>query len=104
MSDPRTNTTIVRETRSGNGGTLFVLGAIVVALGVVLYFVLGGGTMQTGASAPSTSTSVTVEAPAATAPAAEPAAPAPAAPAAEPAAPAAEPAAPAAPADTAPKP
>lgn len=87
MSDPRTNTTIVRETSSGNGGTLFVLGAIVVALGIVLYFVLGGGALQTGSTGPSSSTSVTVETPAA--PAAEPAAPAaPAAPAeAAPAAP-----------------
>jgi hypothetical protein len=92
MSDPRTNTTVVRETSSGNGGMLFVLGAIVVALGIVLYFVLGGGALQTGSSGPSSSTSVTVETPAA--PAAEPA----------PAAPAAEPAAPAAPAEAAPKP
>jgi hypothetical protein len=83
MSDPKTNTTIIRETPSGNGGMLFVLGAIVVALGIVLWYVLGGAGMQTGAAGSSTSTSVTIEAPAATAPAAEPAAPA-----AEPAAPA----------------
>lgn len=82
MSDPRTNTTIVREKSSGNGGILFVLGAIVVALGIVLYFVLGGD-LRTDSDGSGTTNSVTIEAP----PAAEPAAPAPAAPA--PAAPAA---------------
>ncbi|WP_226552194.1 hypothetical protein [Celeribacter naphthalenivorans] len=69
---------------SGNGGLYFILGAVVVVLGVILYVVMGGDTTpmtETGDSASVTinndapdnggSASVTTEEPAAEAPASE---------------------------------
>lgn len=79
------------ETKKEAGGIsamAFILGGVVVAVGIIGYFMYGGSPKHVGTGS-STSTSVTIEAPApaATPPAATaPAAPAPAAPA--PAAPA----------------
>ncbi|WP_321365232.1 hypothetical protein [uncultured Celeribacter sp.] len=70
---------------SGNGGLYFILGAVVVVLGVILYVVMGGDatpmTTDTGEGASVTinndapdnggSASVTTEEPAAEAPASE---------------------------------
>ncbi|MBC7478402.1 MAG: hypothetical protein H7317_09965 [Pseudorhodobacter sp.] len=61
MSDQRPNPQVPRET-AGNGGILFVLGAIVVAIGLLLWYVVGGNT--TPATSPVTKTEVTIQAPA----------------------------------------
>jgi hypothetical protein len=103
-----------REPRGSNNTLYFIVGALVIAVLIIGWFMYGGDepdgvddvTVEESA-APAGDTNVTVDTdpPAAepAAPAAEPAAPAaePAAPAAEPAAPATEPAAPAAPAEPA---
>ena len=100
MSDQRPNPTNYRES-SGNGNVLFILGAIVVAVGVLLWYVFGGVPNSTTGSS-DTNNNVTIETPAASAPA-EPATPAPTdtTPAA-PATPAPAETAPAAPADATP--
>lgn len=98
MSDQRPTPQTVRET-SSNGGILFVLGAIVVAIGLLLWYVVGGNT--TPSATPVTKTNITIEAPAAAKP--DPAATAPAATAPAANAPATTaPAAPATPAPAAP--
>lgn len=61
MSDNRPNPQATRES-SGNGGILFVLGAIVVAIGLLLWYVVGGNTNP--AISPVTNTDVTIQAPA----------------------------------------
>lgn len=78
-----THTTVTGR-EGGNGGIFFILGAIVVVLGVIVWFVSGGGTPQT-AGAPDVNVNVegsTAPAPAETAPAAPEPAPAETAPAA----------------------
>lgn len=58
----RESKTYVRES-GGNSGLYFILGAVVVVLGVILFFVLGGDdTVAPTADAPS-SVSITNEAP-----------------------------------------
>ena len=88
MSDH--NTTVVRDTGRSKGTLAFIVGGVVVAVGFILWLVLGSGIVGTptgaGNGAGDTNTSVTIEAPAADAPAptvptAPEAAPAPVAPA-----------------------
>ena len=70
----------------GNNGITFIVGGLVVAVGVLVWLVLGGGVpFSTGSGGSTTNTSVTVEAPEPSpAPAPEPAAPAVADPAPKP--------------------
>lgn len=63
-------------TKTGSGGIVFIVGGLVVAVGVLVWLVLGGD-LKMGPSDTSTNTSVTIEAPE---PAAEPAPPEPAEP------------------------
>ncbi len=67
MSDPNTN-----AQRSGNGTLFFIVGALVVAVGV-LYWIFSGGTAPATSGAPAPAdTNITIEnssAPAATEPA-----------------------------------
>ena len=83
MSDyePRTNVHVSATPASGGGGLYFIVGALVVAVLVGAYFLVGMPGLQGSnvARAPDRSVNVTVEQPRAPAPPA-PTAPAPAAP------------------------
>ncbi len=85
MSDyePRTNVHVSAPPASGGGGGLyFIVGALVVAVLVGAYFLVGTPGLQHDnlARAPDRNVNVTVEQPRAPAPPAAPAAPAPVAP------------------------
>ena len=67
MSDQRPTPSNQRES-SGNGNVLFILGAIVVAVGVLLWYVFGNAPGTTTGSS-DTNNNVTVQTPAASAPA-----------------------------------